>query len=171
MKYIQYTYKDAETGISIDKSPHKNILALPNIEKLTFGFAVESEYPTNVPKFYGTVPYITNIQVEGVLKEVTESEYKLMQQKEALISARKSSFIGIQEFKDKLTELNLLNKIDEAVKNMNENTQLDWEATTTTIVGRSQPFILDIASKVGLTEEQLDDIFIKGLSNETNSMG
>ena len=85
--------------------------------------------------------------------------------------AGKSSFIGIQEFKDKLTELNLLNKIDEAVKNMNENTQLDWEATTTTIVGRSQPFILDIASKVGLTEEQLDDIFIKGLSNETNSMG
>ena len=76
MKYIKYTYTDAVTGQSIFDTPAANGPANPQVPGIEFGFAAESEYPTNYPTFYGTAPDTSSLEVPGVLGELTGAEYQ-----------------------------------------------------------------------------------------------
>lgn len=75
MNYIKYTYVDSVTGIPVTDEPAANGPTQPDIEGLEFGFALESQYPTNAPIFYGTTPDEANADVPGVLAVVTGDEY------------------------------------------------------------------------------------------------
>lgn len=83
MKYVQYTYVDAATGVSVAEAPASNGPAFPAIEGLEFVFALESEYPTPVPSFFGTCPDDADIEVSGVIGELSEADYTAALNKEA----------------------------------------------------------------------------------------
>jgi hypothetical protein len=71
MKHIKFTYVDVKTGVSVAKAPAKNGPVFPAITGLQFIRARESQYPTNVPQFYGTCDDEADTRVEGVLSVMT----------------------------------------------------------------------------------------------------
>ena len=76
MKYLHYTYVDAVTGISIEAEPAKNGPASPAIDGLVFQWARESQYPTNLPDFFGTCPDDSFVMVDGVKRVLTQQEFE-----------------------------------------------------------------------------------------------
>lgn len=79
MRYLIYTPVDAVTGVPVTDAPAANGPADPAVEGLTFVFALESQYPTNTPTFYGTSPNASKVDVPGVLEEVTKAEFEAAQ--------------------------------------------------------------------------------------------
>ena len=82
MKYIKFTYVDAATGISVAKQPAPNGPVFPNVEGLTFHWARESRYPTDVPEFFGTCPEDADTQVDGVLGVFVQADWETMREDE-----------------------------------------------------------------------------------------
>lgn len=78
MKYLKYTYVDAVTGISIATQSAANGPRPPAVEGLEFVWARESQYPTNVPEFFGTSPDDSDTQIEGVLGEFSKEDWENM---------------------------------------------------------------------------------------------
>lgn len=76
MRYLKYTYVDAVTGVPVTQEPVRNGPVPPAVDGLEFGFALESEYPTLTPTFFGTCPNEANTDLPGVLDELTEDEYQ-----------------------------------------------------------------------------------------------
>lgn len=90
MKYLKYTYVDSATGVSVVDAPAKNGPAQPDVDGLEFGFALESQYPTHAPTFYGACPAGSDANALGVLEEVSESEYQEALDSEMLARHRKT---------------------------------------------------------------------------------
>lgn len=87
MRYLKYTYVDAGTGVPISQSPARGGPTMPRVAGLAFAFALESEYPTLAPTFYGTAPDDSDTSVPGILEVLTEAEFLEAQAKE--MEARK----------------------------------------------------------------------------------
>jgi len=79
MKYIQYTYVDAITGISVASHPATSGPAHPEVKGLEFVWARESAYPTEAPDFFGTCPDSSDIKIDGVTREFIEADWLQMQ--------------------------------------------------------------------------------------------
>ena len=75
MRYLNYTYVDAVSGIPINEVPAQNGPKPPSVAGLQFVFAQESQYPTLVPMLYGTCPDAADINTPGVLAELTDAEF------------------------------------------------------------------------------------------------
>ncbi|WP_199905506.1 tail fiber assembly protein [Microvirgula aerodenitrificans] len=75
MKYIRYTAVDYITRIPVTKAPARNGPDHPAISGLQFRFALESQYPTNVPMFYGTCDDDADTDIPGVLGVLTAEEH------------------------------------------------------------------------------------------------
>lgn len=91
MKYIKFTHVDATTGVSIATEPTANGPAFPAVPGLAFGWARESQYPVEVPEFFGTCPNSSNTQVDGVLAVLTQAEYEAAQTEEMAARAALST--------------------------------------------------------------------------------
>jgi hypothetical protein len=76
MQYLKYTYVDSVTGVSITDAPAANGPVPPAIAGLDFDFALESQYPTNVPIFFGTAPDEADVIVDGVLDVLDHAAYE-----------------------------------------------------------------------------------------------
>lgn len=85
--FLKYTYTDSVTGVPVTIEPASSGPARPRINGLVFGFALESQYPTLAPTFYGTAPDDTDTSVPGILAVLTEAELLEAQTKE--MEARK----------------------------------------------------------------------------------
>lgn len=85
--HIKYTYIDAKTSIPATQAPMRHGPKVPDVAGLVFGFALESQYPTEAPTFYGTVPEDADTNKPGVLATLTEDEYQQAYQAE--LDARK----------------------------------------------------------------------------------
>jgi hypothetical protein len=59
--------------------------AFPAIPGLCYGFALESQYPTATPVFYGTAPDGAHLAVPGVLAVLTAGEYQAAEQAELAV--------------------------------------------------------------------------------------
>ena len=92
MKYIKFTYVDAVTGVSVDKEPAKNGPVFPNIEGLTYYWARESRYPTDVPEFFGTCPEDSDTEVAGVLGAYVQQDWETMQADEMAARGPQTQF-------------------------------------------------------------------------------
>lgn len=75
MIYLKFTQVDSVTGKSVMDEFAKNGPSMPSIEGLEFGFALESEYPTNTPTFYGTAPDDSELDISGVTGVITQAEF------------------------------------------------------------------------------------------------
>lgn len=74
MNYVKYTYIDSVTRVSVAQEPAINGPAMPDIKGLEFGFALESEYPTNTPIMYGICTTLDDI-APGLLEVITRAEF------------------------------------------------------------------------------------------------
>ena len=88
MKYLKFTYVDAITGIPVTDAPAENGPKFPDVEGLEFAFALESQYPTSAPTFFGTCPDNSVTMVPGVIDALTEADF--LQAKNGEIDVRKS---------------------------------------------------------------------------------
>lgn len=82
MVYLKFTHVDAQTGISVAAEAARNGPVTPTVEGLEFAFALESQYPTTVPTFYGTCPDDSETSVPGVLAVLTVEEFEAAQRAE-----------------------------------------------------------------------------------------
>lgn len=74
MHYIRFTYVDSQTRIPVDQAPARNGPAFPPIPDLEFLFALETEYPTAVPTFYGRCELHADLQIPGVIEFITPKQ-------------------------------------------------------------------------------------------------
>lgn len=98
MQYLKYTYVDALTGVSCAAEPMRNGPAFPPVPGLQHGFALESEYPTRTPTFYGTAPDDAPTDMPGVLAVLTEAEHEaayLQEMQTRLESARAQALADV----------------------------------------------------------------------------
>ncbi len=74
--YVKYTQVDAETGVPCTVEPNMAAgPADPALPNLRFGFALESEYPTKTPKYFGQCDDNFDPQTPGLLQVLTKAEY------------------------------------------------------------------------------------------------
>lgn len=80
--YICITNIDAYTGTACMVEPMANGPALPNIKGLHIEFENKSQWPTNVPLYYGTCDDDIAADTQGVVAILTKTEYDLERHKE-----------------------------------------------------------------------------------------
>jgi len=88
MKYLKFTYVDAQTGPKF-----------PPVVGLSFVWARESAYPTDVPQFFGTCPDDSDTQIDGVLGIFNQADWEQMQADE--MERRPNSATSLRAERDK----------------------------------------------------------------------
>ena len=161
MKYLKYTYVDAITGISIASEPAMNGPKFPAVPGLEFAWARESRYPTPVPEFFGTCPDDSPTQVDGVLGVFLQSDWEQMQRDE--MRARVPQSVTRAQAKLALLQAGLLSSVQPAIDSIPDATartsaQIDWDDRLT--FDRSNGSLVTMAAIMGMTETQIDDLFI-----------
>lgn len=73
--FIKYTNVDAVTGISSHSAPMVNGPAMPNLPGLKFDFALESQWPTTTPEYYGWCDDNVPANSQGILEVLTKPDY------------------------------------------------------------------------------------------------
>lgn len=95
--YISYGYLDALTGEPFDQRTSMGGPLAP--QGVVFGFALESQYPTTTPTFYGTTEGLTSLP--GILSVLEKADYDAaeaaeMAAREALRVAAASAAINAE---------------------------------------------------------------------------
>lgn len=74
MKTIKFTYVDSVTGVSVATAPAKNGPVFPDVKGLEYLYALTYKYPTAVPEFIGTCDDDADLNISGVMQELTAEE-------------------------------------------------------------------------------------------------
>lgn len=105
MKYLEFTYVDRVSGVSIFDQPAINGTSYPKISGLDFKFALESKYPTSKPLFYGTCPDTSNTSnIAGVIRVLSVSEFTTIEAKELSDRKQKAIDIANRDWESNLNE-------------------------------------------------------------------
>jgi hypothetical protein len=102
MKYVEFTYIDRVNKTSVADKPAYNGPVYPEVDGLTFEFALESEYPTQVPKFYGTCSDAADTSKPGVFRELTLADYNNIKTQEFAIRKDNKVNQADQAWEDKI---------------------------------------------------------------------
>jgi len=153
--FISFTYVDAITGIPVTEEPALNGPAMP--EGCVFGFALESLYPTERPKFYGTTARST--LVPGVT-EISEAEYNAAIADEMAARGPPES-ITMRQAKLQLSRAGKLSAANTAIAAMTgqpgEEARIEWEYATT--LRRDHPLVAGLGRTLGLDGATIDNLF------------
>jgi hypothetical protein len=162
MKYIKFTYVDLVTGVSVAKAEAMNGTRFPAVTGLKFVWAQESNYPTAVPMFFGTCPDDSDTNVNGVLAELDEADYVNFLADEMRARDKTPKKISMAQARSALISAGYMPAINKAFESMpgvaGEVARSDWEYAT--VVERNAPLTLALAAVLGLTDEQLDALFV-----------
>jgi hypothetical protein len=162
MRYIKYTYVDSVTGISIAEAPALNGPAFPAVAGLEFAWARESQYPTAVPEFFGTCPPDSDIAVPGVLGEYVEADWLTMRDDEMRARSKVPQTVTMRQARIALLDAGLLDAVKSSIATMpgtdGERARIDWEYAQE--VRRDWPLIAYMSGDLGLTDEQVDALFV-----------
>lgn len=163
MKYIKYTYVDSVTGVSVEKRPAVNGPIPPAVQGLEFVWARESQYPTDKPEFFGTCPDSSGINFEGVLGSFVKEDWDNMWADELLArnpvpdsvarAQGKAVLIGAGLWKDVLAFV-------AAIEDPTEQALAEVALHDTQRWNRNSPFLTSMKVALGLSDEQLNDLFI-----------
>lgn len=163
MQYISYTYVDAVTGISIEKAPAANGPVPPAVTGLEFSWARESQYPTNVPEFFGTCPDDSDTLVDGVLGQFSQTDWENMQADEMRARNPVPQSVARAQGKAALIMAGLWQPVLDfvaAIADPTERALADVALNDTQEWHRDSPFLGSARAGLGLTDEQLDELFI-----------
>lgn len=165
MQYIKFTYVDAVTGTSITTEPAANGPVFPDIDDLEFAFARESQYPANVPEFFGTCPDNADTEVEGVLGVYNQTDWETMRDDEmlarnppAVSCTPAQGLIALYTLKQ-VTEQDILDAIAQIEDPVQRYTAtIGYQRATTWERGSATTVVL--AELLSLTDEDLDEMFV-----------
>lgn len=164
MKFLKFTYVDALTGISIASEPATNGPAFPPVAGLEYSWARESRYPTDVPEFFGTCPDESDTQIDGVLGVFSQGDWEGMRADEMLArkppvpqevtrAQGKAALIGAGLWQSTLDFIAAIpDAMDRALAEVSINDTQYWS--------RDSPFLNSAKDNLGLTDEQLNELFI-----------
>ena len=157
MKYIKFTYVDAITGISIASEPAANGPVFPNVVGLEFVWARESQYPTDVPEFFGTCPDDSNVQIDGVLGVYVQADWEQMREDEMRARNPVPQQVTMRQARLALLSVGLLDDVEIVIAAAGREAQLEWEYAA--VVERSNPAVAIVQQQEALTDAQIDDLF------------
>ena len=157
MKYLKFTYVDAITGISIASEPAANGPVLPPVAGLEFAWARESQYPTDVPEFFGTCPDDSNFQIDGVLGVYVQADWETMRADEMWARNPVPQQVTMRQARLALLNAGLLDDVEVTITSAGSEAQLEWEYAA--VVERSNPAIAIVQQQKALTDAQIDDLF------------
>ena len=161
MKYLYWTYVDAQTGIPCLAALMRHGPANPAVPGLQFGFALESRYPTPHPVFYGTCPADTPpeaLALPGVLGVISEADYQQALADE-LIARRAPVSVTARQARLALAQAGLLTAVEDWVAASAASVQIEWEYATE--IRRLWPPVLAFAAANGLSDDALDALFVQ----------
>lgn len=161
MKYLSWTYVDAQTGIPCLIAPTRNGPANPAVAGLAFGFALESRYPTAYPVFYGSCDDDADTSLPGVLEVIDQAGYEAALAGE-MTARRAKLVVTMRQARRALLDAGLLDQADAAIAAIADATErrqaeIDWEYATT--VERLWPWVQTMGAALGLSAEDLDALF------------
>ena len=157
MQYIKFTYVDAVTGISIASEPAANGPVFPSVAGLEFAWARESQYPTDVPEFFGTCPDDSNVQIDGVLGVYVQADWETMREDEMRTRDPVPQQVTMRQARLTLLSAGLLDDVEMVIAAAGRAAQLEWEYAA--VVDRSNPAIAAVQQQQGLTDAQIDALF------------
>lgn len=162
MRHIKFTYVDAVTGAPVSEAPALNGPVFPAVAGLEFVWARESQYPTAVPEFFGTCPEDSDIAVPGVLGEYVEADWLTMRDDEMRARVEVPQTVTMRQARNALLDAGLLEAVQASVATIpgaeGERARIDWEYALE--VRRDWPLISYMAGDLGLTDEQVDGLFM-----------
>ncbi len=157
MQYIKFTYVDAITGISIASEPAANGPVFPPVAGLEFAWARESQYPTDVPEFFGTCPDDSNVQIDGVLGVYVQADWETMREDEKRARNPVPQQVTMRQARLALLSAGLLDDVEMVITAAGRAAQLEWEYAA--VVDRSNPAVAIVQQQEALTDAQIDDLF------------
>jgi len=161
MKHIKFTYIDAVTGVSVASEPAMNGTRFPDVPGLAYVWARESAYPTPVPEFFGTCPDDSPTQVDGVLGVFIESDWEQMREDE--MRKRIPQQVTMRQARLALLHAGLLADVDTAIARLPDPdrsaAQIEWEYAA--VVQRTSGLVPAMGAALGMTEAQLDALFVE----------
>jgi len=192
MKYIAVTYVDKATKIPGFKEPMRNGPVYPDVKGLNIEWWDASRWPLEHPEyplFYGTCDDDADFDTPGIMKvfedlsyndddgtgtEITvnmtaKEHYEDLWNRE--LKTRLPSVATARQIRLALLDVGLLDSVQNAFADLTEplktKAQIEWEYATE--IDKNSPLIQKLYPKLGLTEEQLDDLFVAaaemGLTN------
>ncbi len=157
MQHIKFTYVDAQTGISVKKQPAANGPVFPQVKGLEYAWARESQYPTEVPEFFGTCPDDADTQVEGVLGVLLQADWETMRDDEMRARNPVPQQVTMRQARLELLERGLLDDVEAVILAAGRAAQIEWEFAT--FVERGHPVIAVVQQQQGLSDADMDDLF------------
>ena len=157
MQYIKFTYVDAVTGISIASEPAANGPVFPPVDGLEFVWARESQYPTDVPEFFGICPEDADTQVDGVLGVYVQADWETMRDDEMRARNPVPQQVTMRQARLALLSAGLLDDVEVVIAAAGRAAQLEWEYAA--MVDRSNPAVAIVQQQQGMTDAQIDDLF------------
>ena len=157
MQYIKFTYVDAVTGISVASEPAANGPVFPPMAGLEFVWARESQYPTDVPEFFGTCPEDADTQVDGVLGVYLQADWETMRDDEMRARNPVPQQVTMRQARLALLRAKLLDDAEVVIAAAGREAMLEWEYSD--VVERSNPIITLIQQQQGITDDRIDDLF------------
>lgn len=158
MKHIKFTYVDAVTGMPVSAEPAMNGTKFPDVPGLEFAWARESAYPTPAPEFFGTCPDDSSTQVDGVLGVFVESDWEQMRLDEMRARSPVPKSVSPNQIRRALTRSGLRTLVEAAVAAGDQDLKDWWEFAAP--VERDHPLVVAMAADLGVSDTQLDDLFI-----------
>jgi len=176
MKYIAVTYVDKKTGVPGFKEPMKRGPVHPNVKGLNIEWWDASrwpiEHPDDYPLFYGTCDNDADLDIPGVMRvfEDNENDGTAKEQYDALwnqeLKARLPAVATPRQIRLALLDAGLLDSVSIAFDDLSEplrtKVQIEWEYATE--IDKESPLIQALYPKLGLTEDELDDLFVAAAS-------
>ena len=157
MKYLKFTYVDAVTGISVASHPAANGPVFPAVKGLEYAWARESQYPAEVPEFFGTCPDDADPQVDGVLGVYSQADWETMREDEMRARNPVPQQVTMRQARLALLSAGLLDDVEAVISAAGRAAQLEWEYAA--VVDRSNPAVAAVQQQQALTDVQIDDLF------------
>ena len=157
MQYIKFTYVDSITGTSVAKQPAANGPVFPSVAGLEFVWVRESQYPTDVPEFFGTCPEDADTHIDGVLGVYLQADWETMREDEMRARNPVPQQVTMRQARLALLSLGLLDNVEMVIAAAGREAQLEWEYAA--VVDRSNPAVAAVQQQKALTDAQIDDLF------------
>lgn len=163
MKYIAVTHVDKRTKVPGFKAPMRNGPVFPDVKGLEIEWWDQSrwpiQHPDDYPLFYGTCDDDADLEIPGVMRVFEKENYDDLYAME--LRARKPSLATPLQIRLALIKLGMLEQIQDFIEELEDPAKTivmaEWEYALE--INKNSTTIQSLSTQMGLTEEELDDIF------------
>lgn len=134
----------------------------PQVKGLEYAWARESRHPTEVPEFFGTCPDDADTQIDGVLGVYLQADWETMRDDEMRARNPVPASVSPRQIRQSMNrtswgEATLRDAVEAAVAAGDRDLKDWWEFST--VVERSNPQVVAMATALGMDDAALDDLW------------